>query len=186
MPTGATLPGEASEPPADLVQVGFVLGAFGVNGHVKIVPSSPPLDSAIRAQKELWLGDADRPLRKVQVGSMRAAHDHFVVLLPEVPTREDALALGRPSVWVSRSRFPKIKPAEEYYWIDLIGCEAVNPGGLVLGKVTAMDDHGAHPIVVLATPEHGEQMIPFVAAYVLEVDVAGRRMVLDWLPEYFD
>jgi 16S rRNA processing protein RimM len=186
MPTGAALPGEASEPPADLVQVGYILGAFGVKGHVKIVPSSPPMDSAIRAQKELWLGNADQALSKVQVSAIRAAHDHFVALLAEVPTREDALALGRPSVWVSRSRFPKIKLSEEYYWVDLIGCEARNAVGLLLGRVSAMDDHGAHPIVVLTTPGHGEQMIPFVAAYVLEVDLAARKLVLDWLPEYFD
>ena len=32
--------------------------------------------------------------------------------------------------------------------------------------------------------ERGERMIPFVAAYVDQVDRVGRKILVDWQPDY--
>jgi 16S rRNA processing protein RimM len=59
----------------------------------------------------------------------------------------------------------------------------VNRQGEELGKVTAMQEFGAHPVMVVAH-DGGERLIPFVEAYVDAVDVAGDRIEVDWQKDY--
>ena len=75
----------------------------------------------------------------------------------------------------------------EVYWADLVGLVVINRSGMVLGRVTAVLETGAHPVLRVA-PEGdtaaGERLIPLVPAYVDALDVAGGRIVVDWRPEY--
>lgn len=119
----------------------------------------------------------------VEVASCRVHGDGLVASLPLITVREVAEALRGCEVAVSRSDFP---PAgrDEYYWVDLIGCQVSTPEGVALGVVDAVDDHGAHPLLRLRADDGRERLIPFVDAHVPVVDVAGRRIVADWDPDF--
>ncbi len=61
-----------------------------------------------------------------------------------------------------------------------------------MGEVVDLIDNGAHCVLCVqparaaaaaALPARGE-LIPFVAAYVDQVDLAGRRIVVDWGLDY--
>ena len=80
---------------------------------------------------------------------------------------------------VRRCDFPAPDP-DEYYWADLIGCAVVDPSGQALGTVEALDDHGAQSVLRL---DNGT-LIPFVAAVVLEVAPAQKRIVADWSADW--
>ena len=45
-------------------------------------------------------------------------------------------------------------------------------------------DSGAHPIVRVVAPDGHERLIPWVAQYVLGVDVDARRIDVDWSADY--
>jgi 16S rRNA processing protein RimM len=95
-----------------------------------------------------------------------------------VADRTAAEALKGLEVHVSRADFPK--PAEgEYYWIDLIGCAVRGQHDAALGSVSAIDDHGAHPILILVDGEH-ERLVPFVGHYIVAVDLEARLIRVDW------
>ncbi len=92
--------------------------------------------------------------------------------------RSTAESLKGLDILVSREAFPR--PAEgEFYWVDLIGCEVKNTSGSTLGVVSQIDHHGAHPILILHDGEQ-ERLVPFVEAYIQQVDLPGRRIVADW------
>ncbi|NBY18396.1 MAG: 16S rRNA processing protein RimM [Betaproteobacteria bacterium] len=98
-------------------------------------------------------------------------------------------------VALSRSVFP---PAgdDSFYWVDLIGCTVVNTHEQMLGEVIGVDDHGAHALLQVATdPTTGAtagatsgttvtRLIPFVSHFVLNVDMAARRILVDWELDY--
>ena len=71
---------------------------------------------------------------------------------------------------------------DEYYWDDLISLEVVNTEGVALGVVRGLLETGAHAVLQVAGPEvcQRERLIPFVDAYVREVDRAGSRILLEW------
>lgn len=169
----------AEAPPDDLVAVGRVVDAYGTRGWVKVEPYNAPQESVLRNCRRWWLPDG----RCVAVQSARQ-HGAVLACKPVVAAdRDQALALKGLELRVSRADFPSAA-ADEFYWVDLVGCAVVNLQAVDLGRVEEVVDHGAHPILVLSAEGGGQRMIPFVDAYVREVDLAGRRIVVDWQPDY--
>ena len=67
---------------------------------------------------------------------------------------------------------------EEFYDHQLIGLEAVDLEGRVLGDVSLVVHGGAQDLLQIRTPDGRETLVPFVSALVPEVDVAGGRVVV--------
>ncbi len=67
---------------------------------------------------------------------------------------------------------------EEFYDHQLIGLEAVDLEGRVLGAVSLVVHGGAQDLLQIRTPDGRETLVPFVSALVPEVDVAGGRVVV--------
>ena len=104
----------------------------------------------------------------------------------EVPDRTAAESLRGARIFVSRASFPT-PDADEYYWVDLLGLDVVNREGLPLGQVKDLMATGPQTVLVLAFEQDGkpqERMIPFVSAYIDQVDLAARRITADWQPDY--
>ncbi|WP_338849594.1 ribosome maturation factor RimM [Massilia sp. W12] len=167
----------ALTPPADLVLVGHVTGAFGVQGWVKIRPYSSDADAMFGA-KTWWL---DKPqMQDVDVRQVKQHGADLVALFTGIAGRDGAEALKGAQIMISRSRFPALSDGE-YYWTDLIGMQVVNLQGQVLGQVADMMDNGAHPILRLTQEgQKEERLIPFVDQFVREVDLAKRQISADW------
>jgi 16S rRNA processing protein RimM len=66
----------------------------------------------------------------------------------------------------------------EYYWHDLVGLEARNRDGAMLGRVQDVLDLPAHPVLVLAGDR--ERLVPLVPQRLLGVDLDKGRVTLDW------
>ena len=127
---------------------------------------------------------------QVQVAEVKAHADGWVARLEGVNDRNTAESLKGTRIYLSRTQFPAL-PEGEYYWIDLIGCQVRNREGLDLGQVSDLMATGPNSVLVIAytdTIEGVEQalerMVPFVAAYVDEVNTAQRRITVDWQPDY--
>ena len=180
--------------PDDAVEVGRIVDAWGVKGWIKVQPfSSSP--EALLAAGQWFLKPADvagpgprppggsaRALPPVlQVRGARRHGDMVVAGADEVPDRNAAEALKGARIFVSRAHFPQAAEGE-YYWVDLIGLQVVNREGQALGTVADLIDTGPHTVLRIVDPsaEGGERLVPFVDAYVDQVDLAGRRITVDW------
>jgi 16S rRNA processing protein RimM len=102
-----------------------------------------------------------------------------------IKTKEEADALRGTELYVDRSRLPSL-PDDEFYHSDLVGLQAVDTGGVVLGLVAAVHNHGAGDILEITGPgRKSVLMLPFTLAAVPTVDLAAGRVVVD-LPEGLD
>ena len=89
-------------------------------------------------------------------------------------------------VFISRASFP-VTEKDEYYWVDLIGLQVVNRDGFDLGVVRELLSTGAQTVLVIEFTQDDkpqERMIPFVSVYVDDVDMPGRRILVDWQPDF--
>ncbi|GAA1521726.1 ribosome maturation factor RimM [Nocardioides humi] len=66
---------------------------------------------------------------------------------------------------------------EEFYDHQLVGLAAYDVDGTPLGEVAGLV-HGAQDLLRITTPDRREALVPFVAALVPEVDLAGGRVVI--------
>lgn len=110
------------------------------------------------------------------------ARDRTLLLRFEGFDDRDAVqALGSAELLVRRAEMPAPAPGE-YYWADLEGLEVRNRQGISLGTVDHLLQTGANDVLVLRGER--ERLIPFVQGQVvLEVDIAGGRMQVDWHPD---
>lgn len=154
------------------VCIGAIAGAFGVQGEVRLKSfTTDPSD--IATYGPLWTEDGGRSF---SVRLTRPVTGGLGARLDGVVTREDAEALKGVTLWVDRSMLPSL-PDDEFYHTDLIGLEVVDTGGIVLGRVHAVFDHGAGDILDITGPR--PMMLPFTRAFVPTVDIAAGRIVAD-------
>lgn len=93
-----------------------------------------------------------------------------------VNDRDQAAKLTGTKLYVPREALPPPEDEEEYYLSDLEGMSAVTIEGQALGRVRAMEDHGAGAFLVLEGPP--ERLVPFTRAAVPAVDPAARRITV--------
>lgn len=93
-----------------------------------------------------------------------------------VNDRDQAAKLTGTKLYVPREALPPPEDPEEYYLSDLQGMAAVTAEGQDLGRVRAVEDHGAGAFLVLEGPP--ERLLPFTHAVVPKVDVAARRITV--------
>jgi 16S rRNA processing protein RimM len=173
--------------PDDLTQVGYVSGAYGVTGSIRVTPFSADADALLNV-KTWWL---DKPgLHAVSVRTAKLHGGDVVSQLVGVVGRDASEALKGAAVSIPRSEFPQL-PADEYYWSDLIGLDVVNLQGEALGQVTDMMDNGVQSIFRItpaAAADDGakapERLIPYVDHYVKTIDLAAKKITVDWGLDY--
>jgi 16S rRNA processing protein RimM len=185
------------ELPADAVEVGRIAGAWGVKGGIKVRPISPDPQALLGSRR--WHlrppedglparppGTATMPIPTLlKVTSVRRQGEHVVAMAQDLDQREQAEALKGLRVFVARSSFPSTAD-DEFYWVDLIGLGVHNRQARALGRVVGLIETGPHCVLRIVPPDRAETtpadelLIPFVAAYVDAVDLAGRRITVDW------
>jgi 16S rRNA processing protein RimM len=182
---------EAAELPADAVEVGRILDAWGIKGWFKVLSHSAVPEALFSSKR--WFLQPTEIGPKTFAGTVKLAiieakeHSGAVVASArDVDDRNAAEALRGARIFVARSSFPSTV-ADEFYWVDLIGLDVVNREGLALGQVRELLSTGAQTVLVIVSEHDGkplERMIPFVAAFVDDVDLAARRIRVDWQPDY--
>ena len=177
--------------PEDLVLVGYVSGAYGLDGWVRIKAYSSDADALLHA-KTWWLAQSKLlpELRDVEMMQAKSHGGDVVARLMGVAGRDAAEALKGTTVQISRRHFPALAD-NEYYWIDLIGLVVENLRGEHFGLVKDMMDSGAHPILRVEVPDPSvlekgreELLIPFVDKFVKTVDLKTKKVTVDWELDY--
>jgi 16S rRNA processing protein RimM len=183
------------------------MGAHGVQGWVKIRPFSSD-SSVLATSKRWWLGSVPSPLsgsdrqraevKPIDVVWAKPHGDSWLACLKGLNDRDQAQALKGHSVLVARSAFAPL-PEDEYYWVDLMGCDVSTDahGALEhLGVVQDIQDNPAHPILVVRQQQLGADgarvdclddkgkpiysLIPFVAAHIAAVDLSAKQIQTHW------
>ncbi|MCW5671041.1 MAG: ribosome maturation factor RimM [Hydrogenophaga sp.] len=185
--------------PDDAVELGRIQDAWGIKGWVRILPHSADT-SALIASSSWFLQPPETRFARgfsaftgcvgVSVAEVKPHTDGLVAQLDGVDDRNAAEALKGARIYLPRSAFPAT-PEGEYYWVDLIGLDVFNREGVHLGVVRDLMPTGPTSVLVLehteavdGTEQTAERMIPFVAAYIDDVDKAQRRITADWQKDY--
>ncbi len=215
----AAAPGGLDAPsfPDDAIEVGRVLGAWGIKGGIRVMPFSKD-PQALFASHQWFIRPPEtalpgqRPAAVLWPCLLHITHsktqgDAVVATAQELPDRNAAEAMKGARIFIARSSFPTVGDGE-FYWIDLIGLAVHNRQGEALGTVIGLLDTGAHSVLRLQRPQaapaasldvtadtvanttvdtpvdNSERLIPFVAAFIDQVDLAGQRITVDWGLDY--
>jgi 16S rRNA processing protein RimM len=192
-PWAASLPAglEAAELPADAVEVARIADAWGIKGWFKVLPHSASPEALFSSKRWYLLpaGKGTKTFSGTALLRLREAKEHsdmVVASAHDVDNRDAAEALKGARVFIPRSSFPTAG-TDEYYWVDLIGLAVVNREGMELGQVKELLSTGPQTVLVIEHTQDGkvlQRMIPFVSAFVDEVDLNGKCIKVDWQADY--
>ena len=166
-----------------MIVLGRIVGAYGLHGWVKLLAMGDDFD-ALGRMPQWWLG-TDSDAEDWQAYALDAAKAHgkgWVVKFVGVDERNAAQALEGKYIAAPRAELPETAK-DEYYWADLVGLEVVNTQGERLGQVTGLLSSGAHDVLCVrdgAEEKVQERLLPFVAQVVKNVDMASRRICVEW------
>jgi 16S rRNA processing protein RimM len=160
--------------PKNQLCVGAISGSYGVRGEVRL-KSFCAEPTAIAEYGPLYSEDGTRSFK---VTLTRPVAGGLGARIAGVDTKEQADALKGITLFVSRDKFPSL-PDDEYYHADLIGLEVRDTGGVLLGKVTAVHNHGAGDLLEVGVAGATSILLPFTMATVPTVDLGSGRIVVD-------
>ncbi|MDO5090661.1 MAG: ribosome maturation factor RimM [Cardiobacteriaceae bacterium] len=161
------------------VILGRIVGVYGVRGMVKIHSECRPREAIFRYRHFLATPARGGEPLSLTLRNGRLQGQGLVAAFAEIGDRDQAQALRDYRLAVRREDLPALAEGE-YYWADLIGLQVVNTAGAVLGDVHELFETGANDVMVVKNGK-AEILIPFVVGhYILEVDLAARRIVADW------
>ena len=159
----------------DRVCVGAISGAFGVKGDVRL-KSFCADPAAIADYGPLYDEAGERSFSVTLVSSVKSG---FAARLSGVLTKEQADALRAVTLWADRAAMPDL-PDDEYYHADLIGLEVRDTGGALLGRVKAVQNHGAADLLEIhMSGQTTTILLPFTRAAVPTVDLSAGVIVAD-------
>jgi len=152
--------------------MGRVAGTYGVRGWVKVAPDGGGAEALV-ASGEWWLGAT---AYRVEQAKLHGAT--VLAKLAGLESREQAQQLRGEAVLVRRESLPD--PGEgRYYLADLVGLEVVNERGEALGTVRRLFTNGAQDVMEL-DGRGKTRLLPWVPTVVKAVDLAERRIVVEW------
>jgi 16S rRNA processing protein RimM len=156
--------------------VGRIARAHGNRGQVIVDPVTDFPEERFKAGSVLHIrrGNATEP---VAVERVRFHRGRPIIALRGVDTMDAAEALAGAELRVPVDALQPL-PAGSYYHHDLVGCTVQTPRGETVGRVTAVQgDAGGSRLVIES--RSGEVLIPIAERIVLEVDVSGKKIVIE-------
>ena len=117
-----------------------------------------------------------RPAALTRLRALPDLPGGFLVSVEGAASREAASALANALLYVPRSALPPLESGA--YWADLEGLAAVDEEGAVLGRVAAVADFGAGPLLEIAPPSGPSWYVRFAPPELVKADPAAGRVVL--------
>jgi 16S rRNA processing protein RimM len=164
----------------DLILMGRVSGAFGLKGEIRVFSHGRGPEVFLRAGS-LYLGPNPETARPLTLVSLREHGGRLLVTTKEVADRTQAESFAGAWVYLERQALDTLSEGE-YYWYQLKGASVVDGQGRELGRVAAVSDLGAHDLLLVKAADGKEALIPVVEGIVLDLDLAGGRIIVELPP----
>ena len=156
-----------------MVKVGQIINTRGLKGECKVYVTTDEPESRFKKGNQLML-DGGRDLTITRATPYK---DMYYLQFAEIGTIEEAEKLRGSNLWINESDLPELEE-DEFYYHQLLGCTVVNEEEEVLGEVSDILETGAHLNLRVKAEDGTNFLLPFVGAFVLDVDVDNKKMVI--------
>jgi 16S rRNA processing protein RimM len=160
------------------VLLAAVIGAQGLKGAVKVKLFTETPEALAKYGP---LRDAKGKSYDV-IACRPGKPGEAVISFQGIADRGAAEALKGTELFVPRTALPDTAE-EEFYHADLVGLEAQDSEGRVLGKIAAIHNYGAGDVMEIARADGDSVLLAFTRETVPTIDIPGGRIVVA-VPEY--
>ena len=162
--------------------VGHVSKPHGMRGELSVQVLTDHPEELFAPGAVMRPGDTDGQgpdpsLSVLQVEEARPFQKGWLVSFQGIGSRDAADFLRGRYLMVERERVPALVEGEVFYH-QLLGMEVVTTQGVRLGEISEVYELLPADLLEVRT-EQGTVLVPFLDQIVRNVDVVGRRLVID-------
>jgi 16S rRNA processing protein RimM len=165
---------------SDFIVIGRVLGAYGVQGWVKIKAYTSDISNMLQYRPWYLLLKDAAPVQLPKIVA-RLQGNSVVAHWVGCEDRDQATLHKGAEIAILRQQLPALAE-DEYYWSDLHGFTVVTETGITLGDIVSLFETGANDVMVIRGER--ERLLPYISEVVLSVDPTARVIRVRWDPEF--
>jgi len=152
----------------DFITIGMVANTHGIHGEVKIFPTTDDI-TRFELLKQVYVENNQKQWT-LSIKGVKYFKNMVILKFDELSTMNEALLIKGGSVRIPMSEALPLEENENYIF-ELIGLEAREEDGTILGKLKEVISTGAHDVYVIDDGSKNGLMIPAKPAFILEVNV---------------
>lgn len=152
----------------DFFQVGIITATHGVNGEVKVFPTTDE-PKRFKRLKEVLL-DTGKERLPLKIESVKFFKQFVILKFQDINNINDVERYRKCSLLVSRENAVRLG-RDEYFVADLEGLQVRDEDGSPIGTLKSVLETGANDVYVIALSDGRELLLPAIKQCVLEVDV---------------
>lgn len=159
------------------IPLGVVTGTHGLRGALRIKQFNASSELLFDVPEvALRLRGEAKELQVHRIEHVRDTGKGLLLSLEEVRSVEAAEALRGAELSLPRELLPPLEEGE-YYFVDLEGLPVFTEDGAQVGVVERVHEYPASEVLCVRSDE-GMREVPMVEPYLVEVDLAGGRVVV--------
>ncbi len=159
--------------------VGEIVRPHGLAGAVKVRATTDDPQRFSFLEKVKLQRDG-RALGEYRVERVQIGNAEVFVKFQGVDDRNQAETLRGAGLMIPReARVPA--PVDQYYHFEIIGLPVYSETGKPLGEIVNIETFPAHDVWVIRRGDR-ERLVPAVKAFIKDVDVQNRRVVMAPIP----
>lgn len=152
----------------DFFQVGIITATHGVNGEVKVFPTTDD-PKRFKRLKEVLL-DTGRERLPLKIESVKFFKQFIILKFQGINNINDVERYRKCPLLVSRENAVRLG-RDEYFVADLEGLQVRDEDGSPIGTLKSVLETGANDVYVIELSDGRELLLPAIKQCVLEVDV---------------
>ena len=158
----------------EFIHVGTFGQPQGLKGGIKINILTLSLDS-FQKLDQFFL---EKNYSDVFFKSLKKNGKNYLAFLEGCNDRSKALEFKGKKIFALRKNFPKTK-YNEYYIIDLIGCDVINIKKNLLGKIIDIKNFGAGDLFEIQNTKDKNYFIPINNDNVLDINIQKKKIIVN-------
>jgi len=165
------------------IALGIIRKAHGVRGEASVESWTASLDRFSELDAVTLVSPDEKETRGARIEGARPHTDRALVKFKGIDTPEDVQLLQNWTIEIPEEDARELEEGE-YFLHDLVGLRLVDRDGRERGVVKEVYEGGGSLLLNVEGPK-GDYEVPFASAICLEIDLSGKKIVVD-LPEGLD
>jgi 16S rRNA processing protein RimM len=168
--------------------VGRITTVFGVRGWLKVHSYTEQVE--VLCSYKPWMISTASGIQQLQIDDWRRHGESLVVHIKGIDDRDVAQEWCGNDILVDKSNLPDLS-TEDFYWHQLEGLAVIaqyEDQQVRLGVVKSLLETGANDVLVVKgdsqSIDREERLIPYVDEFVVKIDLAEQRIVVNWDPGF--
>lgn len=160
-----------------LLSIGKILNFHGIKGEVK-VGFSEGAEKFLTEIDEIYAQRSGSELIPLTPETIRFHKNFALIKFKEINSIDEVMEFKDAFLKAPKSKIKGFLKEDEFYIDELIGLEAYDQEGNMLGKVSGVSTAKGQDVLFVKDTENKEHMIPFVKEIVPDVNLKEKKLVI--------